>query len=334
MSVNLNSETWIEEQYAARNLKRTPENRRMLQREYYETRPYSSVDQQARSKTKPASTVSAPKPGTQTQATTSEGQTKQELAEINRQVLGASVGPFEGTSYVYPSRRVNYSDVNASQIAASGEGGLNSTRTPAGIVSYYNGPLLIDENNDVSRRQYDASGGDVLPEYASILNPVERSSFLTTLKDYGFYLDDKPSELAFSGRGLTNTDERAIQSFLNYSSSQGRTWRAMLPIVQGQQKIVSSGGRRVSVVSTEDATRVFREESLRILGRMPTQQEIRAAVSTIQSQQRSRGGGGTMDAPAVTTAAQEAAKQAAPGERAAQSAGQAVGQIFALLGGR
>jgi len=323
MSTNMNSDTWIEEQFATRGLERTPENRRQLMQEYYEVRPYAKADEEARQKRKTAQPEQ-----------TSEEQVRSELGIADSAVLGQTTSPYT-TAYVFPSRRVAYNSGNISRAEAAGHQ-LRSVRTPQGIISYYDQDLLVNEDNDIARPQYDAGGADVLSEYASIINPVERSAFLTTLKDYLFYGDDKPSDLAMSGRGLESKDERAIQAFLNYSSGQGRTWRAMLPIIQGTAKIAPSGGsgRRVSVVSTEDATRIFREESLRLLGRMPTQQEIRAAVSTIQSQQRSRGAGGSMDAPSVTTAAQEQAKQAAPGERAAQSAGQAINQIFALLGGR
>lgn len=331
---NLNSDTWIQQQFQERGLEQTAENRRMLQREYYETRPYAEADEQAR-KTRTTQQAQQPsgQPTTQSDATTQEG-VKQEVSAIGGGVLDESVSPFKST-YQPPSRKVNYNSQNMALAATSTMGSIKSQRVAGGVVSYYDGDLLVNENGDIERPMYDANGGDLLSEYARIVNPVERNSLLMTMKDYGFYGDSKPSELAMSGRGLTSQDERAMQLFFNYSSGQGRTWRAMLPLMQGQAKLVGGGsGRTVSVVSTEDATRIFKEESLRLLGRMPTQQEIRAAVGAIQSQQRSRAGGGSMDAPSVTTAAQEQAMRVAPGERAAQSAGQAINQIFALLGGR
>lgn len=331
---NLNSDTWIEQEYQKRGLEPTPENRRMLQQEYYEKRPYAEADEQARkARTTQQAQQPTPEVAAQGGATTQE-QVQGELSTIGGGVLDDSISPYKST-YRPPSRKINYNNDNLAIAATSTSGSIKSQRTPGGVISYYDGDLLVNENNNIERPAYDANGGDLLSEYARIVNPVERNSLLMTMKDYGFYGDKKPSELALSGRGLMSEDERAMQLFFNYSSGQGRTWRAMLPLMQGQAKLVGSGsGRTVSVVSTEDATRIFREESLRLLGRMPTQQEIRAAVGAIQSQQRSRGGGGTMDAPSVTTAAQEQAMRAAPGERAAQSAGQAINQIFALLGGR
>lgn len=328
--VNRNSDTWIEEQLAAQSLEDTAENRRMLRMEYYDKDPYAKEEAAARANPTNAATTNldvVAQGGSSTPQ--SELAAAEELAAVSQ-----SVSPFEGTAYVFPSRKVNYTADNIKQASYSKSGRVHSMRGASGTVSYYDGDLLVNANGDIERGQYDATGRDVLGEYSSITNPVERSEFFSTLKNYDFYDEGSPSALALSGRGLTGKDENAIQRFLNYASGQGRTWRAVMPLLQGQVKSNGGGGRAVSVVSTEDATRAFREESLRLLGRMPTQQEIRAAVGAIQARERSRGAGGSMDAPSLGTAAQEQARKAAPGEAAAQSAGLAINQIFALLGGR
>lgn len=332
MAINRNSDTWINEQLAARSLEDNVQNRRTLRMEYYDLDPYAKEEAAARQTT--AQTAATPGQQPAEGGVTAQTQ-EQELQDIESMIGGSSTGPFSGTAYVFPARKVNPTPENMRLAANDKSGRLHSTRTAGGLVAWFDGDQLINENGDIERGQYDVSGKDVMSEYMTLTDPVKRSEFFSTLRDYDFYGDQKPSALALSGRGLTSTDENAIQKFLNYSSGQGRTWRAVMPLLQGQVKSnTAGGGRAVSVVSTEDATRAFREESLRLLGRMPTKQEIRAAVGAIQARERSRGAGGAMDAPSLSTAAQEQARAAAPGEAAAQAAGQAMNQIFALLGGR
>ena len=316
------TDTWIEDQITNRGLDDTPEIRRQLRSEYWAMDPY-----ERQGTTRPVAQEQQVAVGQ-----TSEDQKLKEAEQMA--MVEQTTGPFSGTSYLFPSRKINPTKENVQFAAADRSGKMHTARTRDGLVAWFDGDQLVNENGDIERGQYDVTGKDVLSEYSSITNPVLRAEFFSTLKNYDFYGEGKPSALALSGRGLTSTDENAIQRFLNYSSGQGRTWRAVMPLLQGQVKSNGGGGRAVSVVSTEDATRAFREESLRLLGRMPTQQEIRAAVGAIQARERSRGAGGSMDAPSLGTAAQEQARKAAPGEAAAQSAGQAINQIFALLGGR
>jgi hypothetical protein len=337
--VSKNPDNWIEEQIAAQGLEDTAEVRRQLRMDYYDLNPYDKKETVARtSPTNVGTEKDVFAQGGQTNADGDIATVKKELSQAESQLnISQNVGPYEGTAYVFPSRKINYTANNIKQAAYSKTGRIHNLSGVGGVsgtTSYYDGDLLVNAAGDIERGQYDVTGRDILGEYSSITNPVERSEFFSTLKNYDFYGDGKPSALALAGRGLTSTDENAIQKFLNYSSGQGKTWRTVMPLLQGQVKSNGGGGRAVSVVSTEDATRVFREESLRLLGRMPTQQEIRAAVGAIQSRERSRGAGGSMDAPSLSTAAQEQARRTAPGEAAAQAAGQAMNQIFALLGGR
>lgn len=304
---------WYQQQLEQRGLEDNRENRRILGEEWKKIRANKAKTPESTGGTTPVEPVLG---GGMISGTTMDS------------------SPFFGTSYAYPSRKANLTQQNID--VAETTGGFKVIETPSGRSMVYSGEYLVNENGDLARPAYDRSGGDLLSEYASITDPTELKGLLTTLKEYGFYGESgTPSALALSGIGMEDKDERALQGFLNYSSGKGRVWRAALPILQGQAKLYTSGtGRAVSVVSTEDATRSFKEESLRILGRMPTQQEIRAAVSNIQATERSRGAGGTMDAPSLTTATQEQARKAAPVEAAAQAAGTAVNQIFALLGGR
>lgn len=335
-----NSDTWIKEQITARGIEDTPQTRRELRAEYYQTDPYGmkTGGKPVTTTSATASTVTQNETGTNLTSSTGDA----DLATLIQEAQGSSgatTGPFAGTSYSFPARVINNTPDNlkAAQNDAllSGANTISTVPGRAGRIVVYSGDQLVNEDGNVVRGQYDRSGKDLLAEYRTITNQAQLIELFTTLKDYNFYGDGgKPSAFALSGRGLENKDEVAFQRFLDYSSSLGRTWRAVLPIVQGGAKLVSGGGRTVSVVSTEDATKLFRQKSLQLLGRMPTANEIDAAVKQIQATERSRGAGGSMDAPSLETAAELAAQKAAPEEAAAQSVGNAMNRIFALLGGR
>lgn len=330
-----NSDTWIKEQLAGRKLQDTPENRRQLRAEYYETDPYGYTNKT------PNKTVTSKK----TDTSTTQGTAVTEDPDLAALVAagGAASGgtsQFANTSYTFPARVINYTEENikaaqADALTVGGKGTITSVPGARGRIIVYSGDQLVDEQGNIARGQYDENGRDLAGEYfEAAKNPLELQNLLYTMRDYGFYGDNKPSTFALSGKGLMSEDSSALQRFLNYSGSNARTWRAMLPIVQGQAKLVSGGGRTVSVVSTEDATKEFRRQSLAILGRMPTAAEISQAVKAIQQSERSRAASGTMDPTSLSTAAELAAQKAAPSEAAAQSVGNAMNRIFSLFGGR
>lgn len=328
-------DTWVESELSNRNLQDIPENRRALRTEYLKTnRPASTGTTTNTGNTNVATPSTAMVTDVSAQgAQKTQDQWEQDIANVASKA-DESKGPLSGTTYIFPSRVVLATSQNVSAAAKDTVDSAKFVETPGGVRIVYSGNQLVNKDGVIERGQYQANGADVYSEYASITDPTELTSLLTTLKDYQFYGESKPSALALSGRGLTGTDEAAIQRFLNYSSSQGRTWRAMLPLVQGTAKLVTGGsGRTISVVSTEDATEEFKQQSLAALGRMPTKAEITRAVQAIQSQERARGAGGTMDAPSLRTAAAEQARAAAPGEATAQTVGSAMNRLFALLGG-
>lgn len=332
-----NSDTWIQEQITARGIEDTPQNRRDLRTEYYQTDPYGF-----KTGGKPASSTASTVTPNQTGTTITSSTEDADLETLIREAqgsAGATTGPFAGTSYSFPARVINNTpdNIKAAQNDAllSGANTISTVPGRAGRIVVYSGDQLVNEDGNVVRGQYDKNGKDLLSEYRSITSQAQLIELFSTLKDYGFYGDGgKPSDFALTGKGLMGNDEAAFQRFLDYSSGLGRTWRAVLPVVQGGAKLVSGGGRTVSVVSTEDATKLFRQKSLQLLGRMPTAKEIDAAVKQIQASERSRAAGGTMDAASLETATELAAQKASPGEAAAQSVGNAMNRIFALLGGR
>ena len=209
-----------------------------------------------------------------------------------------------------------------------------SPRVPAYI---YNGPQLIDENGRLSGGTYSADGTDISAEFFGVKTAAERQTMISTAQKLGFFYGQKPSGAMLSGTGMDNGDRRAIQDLLDYSVRQGRTWRAVATMLSsGQIAPATSGGSGggYSVVSTEDAMDSVREEFFRVLKRAPTPAEARQAAINIQQAERSRASGGSMDPTSLGVAARAQAEKAAPGEFAANSAGNALTRIFALIGGQ
>lgn len=204
-----------------------------------------------------------------------------------------------------------------------------------GMVLYY-GPNLVDENGNVSNRDGYNSAEDVYAVWRDYRTPEARAAFLNTLRSTGMYGDDSPSNQALSGNALMSEDERAISRFLNAAASLGKTAGGYLQVLKtGDASFVpkGSGGSGVRVVSAEDAGRMYKQASLRILGRVPTAQEMDASIRYIQQQQRERAYS-SQDAPSLQTAALARAEQSAPDEATAQTVGNGLQRIMALLGGR
>lgn len=206
--------------------------------------------------------------------------------------------------------------------------------TPNNAFVLYYGANLVDENNNISSRT-DYTQDDVYAVWRDYRTPEERASFLNTLRSTGMYGDDSPSNQALSGNALMSEDERAIFRFLNAAQSVGKTAGAYLKVLKtGDASFVPKGsGGGVRVVSAEDAGRMYKQASLRILGRVPTAQEMEASIRYIQQQQRERAYS-SQDAPSLQTAALTRAEQSAPDEATAQTVGNGLQRIMALLGGR
>jgi hypothetical protein len=208
-------------------------------------------------------------------------------------------------------------------------------------VVYYEGPQLVDVDrlgNKFIRpgSGYAADGSDVNTEYFSITNKEDRAMLLSTAQKLGFYGDRKPSPSAVAGTGLQSYDGNAIQMLFDYSVGQGVTWRNLATqVASGRIPPVTGGGsgKVVRVTSTENVKTSVYDAFFRALQRPPTPEDIKLAVSVIQSNERKAGMGDTMDATSLGVAARNQARQASPGEAAAVSAGTAIDRIFRLIGG-
>lgn len=238
--------------------------------------------------------------------------------------------------YPRPTRLINNT---ANNYALATQGGTNTAAfsvLPNGKVAY-TGPLLVDENNDLtSLSEYDPDAiGYTFVDLAR--NPAGLQSFLTFLYDYNYYGSSKPSSQAMAGMGLTNTDEAAIGNLMSAARYNGKTWKAYMSDVMRnpKPKMMGTGtGRTVSVTAPEDIARQYLDATYKILGRPATKQEMQAAITWVQNQERQRAAGGQVDAATLASAAQSAAVQASPGEATAQKVGSAIDAIMNLLGGR
>jgi len=208
------------------------------------------------------------------------------------------------------------------------------TSDPSQASVLYYGKNLVDENGNISNR--DSYGpDDAYAVWRDYRTPDARATFLNTLRGSGMYGNDKPSNQALSGNALMNEDLAAINRFLDAAQSIGKTASGYLQILKtgGSSFSFGAGGSGVRVVSAEDAGRMYKQASLRILGRVPTAQEMDASIRYIQQQQRQRASS-SQDAPSLQTAALARAEQSAPDEATAQTVGTGLQRIMALLGGR
>ena len=259
-------------------------------------------------------------------ALTPEQQQMQELGQQKATV-------FTSTTYKAPARVVNSNARNTEK--ANLDSILNPLagrtlsvyRSATGAQLVYKGDQLINENNDIERPGYAADGSDIFSEFMAA-RPEERASMLATAKRLGYYGDQSPSPAAVAGTGVDGTDRSAIQSLLNFSTSQGRTWRALVKMVDGGAIAVGNlggggGGGQGPSYTYDDAAADFKQSAFSVLGRAPTKDEITQAVQAIRASKTD---------PSVSGAKQAA--MASPGEAAAYKAGSALNRIFQLMGGR
>jgi hypothetical protein len=206
----------------------------------------------------------------------------------------------------------------------------------------YKGSKLVEDNKLV-RNQYDVysseATGQINSEYYLVKNDAERSSLFSTIYRMGYYQGGKPSSTALAGLGMSNADRNALGDFLDFSNRNTKTWRQMLKdVASGKINIGAATGagtgRKISVVSREDASRNIGDAFFTILGRAPTSEEIKIGVKAIQDADRSRQSSGIEDPASLAAAAAGQAQKASPSEAGAYSMGQALNQVFALLGGR
>jgi hypothetical protein len=273
----------------------------------------------------------------------------QAAVEDEKVVPTGSPTIFTGTSYKYPARAIQLTPANivAMQNDYIFDPNLpktgayrKATGSPSSVV-YYEGPQLVDV--DSSGRTfiragsgYAANGADVNTEYFSITNKEDRAMLLSTAQKLGFYGDRKPSPSAAAGTGLQGYDGSAIQMLFDYSVGQGVTWRNLaMQVSTGKIPPVTGGGsgRTVRVTSTADVKDSIYDAFFTVLQRPPTPEDIKLALSVVQSDQRKAGMGDSFDATSLRVATREQAKKASPGEAGAVSGGSALDRIFRLIGG-
>jgi hypothetical protein len=275
------------------------------------------------------------------------------IPDLGGKYVSPSNSPYEATGFLYPTRVINIKDPTTqlllqedlAKFSPVGATGLANTlpttvsRGRGGPNSYvYTGAKLV-EGNKVVRNPYNvytAEGNDVSSEYFQIKNEEERVQLFATVQRMGYYGAQKPSALALSGSGLSNADKGALIDFFDFANIKGVTWRQLLKDVSGGKiNIGATGsGRKISVVSREDASRNIGDAFFTILGRPPTPEEIKIGVKAIQDADRSRQSSGTEDPASLAAAAAGQAQKASPAEAGAYSMGKALNQVFALLGGR
>ena len=239
----------------------------------------------------------------------------------------------------YKTRAVNLTPANLA--AGAIKYGVNMA-LPGSGVGRYSGSNLVDENMDVSPRGvYDTgiTGTDAANVYYEIINKDKTGAsiteFLETLRDYQYYGDGKPSELAKSNGGVEAKDLNAIAAFLDRSNNNMVTWKAELINMKKGPKIGSSGsGSAPSYSSKEDMASYLRSAAFSNLGRALTQQEMDTAIKNIRAGQVAASGAGGAMAPTLASSSEAAVQTAAPGEAAAYGLGAALDILFKSQGAK
>jgi len=260
-----------------------------------------------------------------------------ELVKTYQDNLNATVPQVDKTEY--KTRAVNLTPANLA--AGAIKYGVNMALPGSGF-GRYSGSNLTDENGDVtSRGIYDtsASGADAANVYYEIINKDKTGAaiteFLETLKDYQYYGDSKPSELAKSKGGVEAKDLNAIAGFLDRSNNNMVTWKAELINMKKGPKIGSSGsGTAPSYSSREDMASYLRSAAFSTLGRALTQQEMDTAIKNIRAGQVAASGTGGAMAPTLASSSEAAVQAAAPGEAAAYGLGAALDILFKKQGAK
>ena len=239
----------------------------------------------------------------------------------------------------YKTRAVNLTSANLA--AGAIKYGVNMA-LPGSGVGRYSGSNLTDESGNVaSRGIYDttASGSDAANVYYEIINKDKTGAaiteFLETLRNYQYYGDGKPSELAKSKGGVEAKDLNAIAGFLDRSNNAMLTWKAELINMKKLPPVGSSGGGTApSYSSREDMASYLRSAAFSNLGRALTQQEMDTAIKNIRAGQVAASGAGGVTAATLTNSSEAAVQTAAPGEAAAYGLGAALDILFKKHGAK
>ena len=143
----------------------------------------------------------------------------------------------------------------------------------------YSGTFLANAQGQVYRAAYDPAS-DPVTELAK-LNSTERLALLTELYQRGFYDGKgKPSD-----NGDSPLDTKAMQEFLLTSNTYGYDWRTSLNFVRQEFPVRGAGGSRRKATSSVDLGRALQDEAFAMLGRKLSKEELRQAISSVQSKE-------------------------------------------------
>lgn len=261
---------------------------------------------------------------------------EQAFIKQNSPVLPAPIGPPTDVPSVF---------LNGRAVAANA---ANKRFESSGYQEYYSGGKggatykgnnLLDEGGMISTRTaYNTSTDNEasLMYYELAHDPAKLKTVLTTLKTYNFYSGTaKPSSRALAGLGVDTSDVSAINNFLDYSTSKGKTWNAALVDVKTVPPSAMGGGSGSGgyYPSREDSAATLHSRALTLLGRTLTPAEIDVAVSRIASDYKAKTAGTGGEQPTtLTTSADVAVQKAAPADASVYATSNAINRIFQTLG--
>jgi hypothetical protein len=143
----------------------------------------------------------------------------------------------------------------------------------------YSGTYLANAQGQVYRAAYSPIN-DPLAELAK-LNSTERLGLLTELYQRGFYDGKgKPSD-----NGDSPLDTKAMQELLLTANTYGYDWETSLNFVRQEFPVRGAGGSRRKATSSVDLSRALQDEAFSMLGRKLSKEELRQAISSVQSKE-------------------------------------------------
>jgi hypothetical protein len=145
----------------------------------------------------------------------------------------------------------------------------------------YSGTYLSNAQGQVYRAAYDPQSDPVIE--LSKLDPTQSLALRTELYQRGFY-DGKSRP---SGTAITPQDVKAWQELLLTANTYGYDWETSLNFVRQEFPITGSGGSGRKATSAVDLGKALQDESFAMLGRKLTKEELRQAISSVQSKEAS-----------------------------------------------
>ena len=198
---------------------------------------------------------------------------------------GTNTPAFE-SPYSYPTRLVNDSTTNlgrhpdpVSQSTYFGPSRGFGTGRP------YAGPLLVDENGDLTAKDgyQPEEVGYTFYELAAKNGGQDLIALKQFLREYTPYYGTRDPG---PGTVRTDADINAMAAFFEEAVLNGKTWQArMLDVMRGSKLNYkpSGSGRVIKVTSPEDISRQYLDASFRILGRAASPQEMQSAIHSIRA---------------------------------------------------